>query len=248
MYIQLNNQNIYYQKLGHGKDLIMLHGWKQDVSTFHAISEELKKHFTLWLIDLPGFGRSENPKRAFTVSDFADIIKGFIELKKLKRPHLLGHSVGGNIAIKFASENGELIEKLVLESSSGIRPKKTFLEFVFFLIAKVFHFLVPNVFKIKDEIRRKLYWKLEADYLNAGSLKGTLVNILNENLESSLPKIKNLTLLIWGENDEQVKPKYAKIMYQKIPYSRIEVLEKTSHFPHTENPQKFLYFVVDFLS
>lgn len=248
MYITINNQNIYHQKLGSGKDLIMLHGWKQDVSSFHNVAEKLKKHFTLWLIDLPGFGRSENPKQAFAVSDFAHIIKGFIEQKKLKRPHLLGHSVGGNIAIKFAAENGELINKLVLESSSGIRPKKTFLQFIFFLIAKVSHFLVPNIFKVKDKIRRKLYWKLESDYLNAGSLKGTLVNILNEDLFSSLPKIKNQTLLIWGEDDAQVKLKYARIMYQKIPYSKIEVLEKTGHFPHTESPQKFLYYLIDFLS
>ena len=126
MYTSVNDQSIYYQKLGSGKDLIMLHGWKQDVSTFHNIAEELKKHFTLWLIDLPGFGRSENPKTEFTVSDYADIVAGFIKQNKLAKPHLLGHSVGGNIAIKFASGNGGLIDKLVLESSSGIRPKKTF--------------------------------------------------------------------------------------------------------------------------
>lgn len=248
MYATIKDQDIYYQKLGSGKDLIMLHGWKQDVSTFHNVAQDLKKHFTLWLIDLPGFGRSENPKTSFTVSDYADIVKDFINEKKLHQPHLLGHSVGGNIAIKLAAEYQEVIDKLVLESSSGIRPKKTLLQFVFFLIAKVFHFLVPNIFRIKDKIRRKLYWKLESDYLNAGYLKGTLVNILNEDLLSSLPKIKNQTLLIWGEDDAQVKLKYARIMYQKIPYSRIEILEKTGHFPHTENPQKFLYYLIDFLS
>jgi pimeloyl-ACP methyl ester carboxylesterase len=248
MYISLNGQNIYYQKLGHGKDLIMLHGWKQNVSTFHSVSEILKQHFTLWLIDMPGFGRSENPKENFTVEDYAKIVAEFIKENKIEKPHLLGHSVGGNIAITFAAENGEIIDKLVLESSSGIRPKKTFGKLIIYLLAKIFHFLVPNIFKIKDKIRRKLYWKLESDYLNAGALKGTLINILNENLESSLPKIKNPTLLIWGQNDEQVKVKYAKQMYKAIPNSKLEILENTAHFPHTENPKKFLYYVLDFLN
>ena len=84
MYAKLNNQSIYFQKLGEGKDLIMLHGWKQDVSTFHNVSEILKQHFTLWLIDLPGFGRSENPKKDFKVQDYAEIIKEFIKEQKLQ--------------------------------------------------------------------------------------------------------------------------------------------------------------------
>lgn len=248
MYITLNGQSIYYQKLGEGKDLIMLHGWKQDVSTFHSISEDLKKHFTLWLIDLPGFGRSENPKQAFTITDYAEIVAEFIKDNKLEKPHLLGHSVGGNVAIKLAAEKGELINKLVLESSSGIRPKRGISKIPIYLLAKAFHYLVPNIFKIKDKIRHLVYWKLESDYINAGGLKNTLTNILNDDLTSILPKIKNQTFLIWGVNDQQVNIKYAKIMYRKIPNSKLEILDNTNHFPHTENSGKFLYFVLDFLS
>ena len=89
MYVKINNQEIYYQKLGSGKDLIMLHGWKQDVSTFHNVSEELKKYFSLWLIDLPGFGRSENPKKDFTVEDYSDIIAEFIKINKTIMIHVI---------------------------------------------------------------------------------------------------------------------------------------------------------------
>lgn len=248
MYLKVNNQEIYYQKLGTGKDLILLHGWKQDLSTFHSVAQDLKKHFTLWLIDLPGFGRSENPKKDFTVLDYAETIAEFIKLNKLQKPNLLGHSVGGNIAIKLAAKNGELIDKLVLESSSGIRPKKTFYRNMLFILAKIFKYLTPNFFNIKQRIRKWFYRKLESDYLNAGNLKNTLTNILNEDLTALLPQIKNETLIIWGENDEQVKLKYGKLMYKLIPRSRIEILENTGHFPHVENPGKFLYFVIDYFS
>lgn len=247
MYTVINDQNIYFQKLGKGPDLIMLHGWKQDVSSFHDVAQILKEDFTLYLIDLPGFGRSENPKKPFYVSDYANIVAEFIKENKLEKPNFLGHSVGGNIAIKLASENGDLIDKLVLESSSGIRPKKTFLRHILYLNAKIFKYLIPNFFNLKLKVRRWLYWKLESDYLNAGSLKNTLTNILDEDLTSILSKIKNRTLIIWGENDEQIKSKYGKMIYKLIPNSKFEVLQNTGHFPHVENPQKFLYFVKDFL-
>ncbi len=248
MYITINDQSVYYQKIGEGKDIIMLHGWKQDVSTFHNVAEKLKNHFTLWLIDLPGFGRSEIPKKAFNISNYSDLVIGFIKENKIDKPHLLGHSVGGNISIKLASENGDLIDKLVLESSSGIRPNRGIWRLAIYPLAKAFHYLVPNIFRIKDKIRHLVYWKLEADYINAGSLKNTLTNILNEDLISQLPKIKNETLLIWGSNDQQVKVKYSKIMFKKIPNSKLEILENTSHFPHTENQKMFLYYVLDFLN
>lgn len=169
-------------------------------------------------------------------------------MNNISKPSLLGHSLGGNIAIKLAGENERLIDKLVLESSSGIRPKKGIGRIIFFILAKIFHYLFPNIVSIKDKIRRRFYWKLESDYLNAGNIKNTLVNILSEDLTSYLPKIKNPTLVIWGENDQQVKLRYGKLMYQKIPNSRLEIIEDIGHFPHIENPQRFLYFIVDFLS
>src|SRR3990167_6168945 len=235
MYIILNEQNIYYQKLGRGKDVIMLHGWGQDVASFHNIAQKLKDYFTIYLIDLPGFGRSETPKIAFNIKDFAEIIKDFIIQNELNKPHLLGHSVGGNISIKLAAEHGEIIDRLVLESSSGIRPQGGINRDLVYVLAKTFKFLVPNVAGIKDKIRHNLYCKLESDYINAGGLKDTLTNILSEDLTTSLSKIKNQTLLIWGDNDEQVKITYARKMYKKIPNSRLEVLENVGHFPHIEN-------------
>lgn len=250
MYITLNSQNIYYQKFGKGKDLVMLHGWKQDVSTFHNVAEELKKHFTLWLIDLPGFGRSENPKQAFTVKDYADIVAGFIKENKINKPNLLGHSHGGRTGIKLAANYPEIIEKLILEDAAGIRPKKDTTFYVLFLISKLFRFLIPNIGHLKDRLRRWFYKELESDYLSADELKKTLVNVIKEDLTADIKKIKNETLLVWGENDKNVESdlKAARIMYKLIPKSKLAIIENSGHFPHLDNPQKFLYYVVDFLT
>lgn len=250
MYIKINDQEVYYQKLGEGEDLIMLHGWKQDVSTFHNVSEELKKHFTLWLIDLPGFGRSEKPKKAFSVSDYADIVEEFINLNKLKTPNVLGHSLGGRISIKLASRNPKIIGKLILEDAAGIRPKQDPVKYLIYPFAKIIKLVLPKQFNIREKIRRIIYKRMESDYLSAGPLKETLTNILKEDQTNELPKIKSETLVIWGENDNlnETSTDNAKKMYRKIDKSKLEFIRNSGHFPHTENPQMFLYWVKDFLN
>lgn len=247
MYSSIKNHQIYYQKLGKGKDLIMLHGWGQDVSSFWDVAQQLKDDFTVWLIDLPGFGRSEI-KKDFSVSDYAEIVKGFIEENKIKMPHLLGHSLGGNISIKLTSTHHELIDRLILEGSSGIRPQKTFARIVIIPLAKLFNLLIPEAWGIKKKIRLKFYQSTEGDYINAGPLKKTIANILSEDLSDQLSKIKNETLLLWGENDRSVPLKYARAMYKSIEKSRLEILDDIGHFPHLESPKMFVYFMKDFVS
>lgn len=250
MYIKINDQEIYYQKLGKGKDLIMLHGWKQDVSTFYRVAEILKQHFTLWLIDLPGFGRSEAPKKPFTVSDYAEIVKEFIENNKIRKPNLLGHSLGGRVSIKLTSKYPEIIDKLILEDAAGIQPKQDLIKYLIYPLAKIVKTLIPKSFNLREKLRRSVYRKLESDYLNAGALKETLTNILREDQTNELSQIKNETLIVWGENDNlnETTAANAKIMYRNIKNSRLEFIKNSGHFPHTENSQMFLYWVIDFLT
>lgn len=249
MYLNIDGQNIYYQRVGSGPNLIMLHGWGADVSTWWGVVDLLKNQFTLWLIDLPGFGRSDPPQKPFTVSDYAEIIVGFIKDQGLDKPSLLGHSLGGRVVIKLASHmsSGKVIDKLILESSAGIKPKQDYWKSFIYPVAKLSH-LIPNLFNLKKKVDMAFYRFLESDYLHAGLLKETLANIIEEDLTDELPKIKNETLLIWGEKDptKETSLKNGKKMYQRIKNSRLEVLEGVGHFPHLERPKLLAYYVKEF--
>lgn len=225
----------------------MLHGWGNDVSSFWETAENLKDHFTIYLIDLPGFGRSDTP-RSFTVEDYAQVIKEFIEKFNLTKLNILGHSLGGRISIKLLSKYPQIADKLILESSAGIKPKQDYIKPFLYILAKFFKYFIPNLFNIKQTIRFRIYKNLEADYIHAGKMKQTLTNILDEDLSPDITKIKNDTLLIWGDKDQAVPTKYGRQMYQLIPKSRIEIFENTGHFPHIENKDLFLYLVKDFLT
>lgn len=246
MILSLNGAKVYFQKTGRGKDLILLHGWEKDVSTFWPVVDQLKEDFTLWLIDLPGFGRSRLPKRAMSVADYAKLVACFIRKEHMTKPILLGHSLGGRIAIKLTAANSNLVDKLVLVSSAGIKPKQDNLKFLAYMSTKFIKFFIPNLFNLKKKARYLLYKTLESDYLQAGEMSDTLTNILDEDLTPELPKIKNKTLLIWGEKDKSVPISFGKRMYQLIPNARLEVYESVGHFPYLENPKLFVHHLKDF--
>lgn len=247
MYTTINGQNIYFQKVGKGKNLILIHGWGADASTFWPVVDLLKDNLTLWLIDLPGFGRSELPKKQFSILDFAEIIAEFIKKNEIKKPTVLGHSYGGKIAIKLARTFPDLVDKLILEGSAGIRPEKNLLHFLIFPFVKIAHFLLPDIFHTRSKIRHKLYKKLESDYADAGKMKSIFLKTLKEDSISDLPKIQAEALLIWGEKDRAIPLRYGKKMYQLIKNSKLVIMEDTDHFPHLTWPERFAYYVKDFV-
>ncbi len=253
MYTQINGQNIYYQKTGKGKPLIMLHGWGTDVSNFWPIVDFLKKDFTLWLIDLPGFGKSELPnlpagrQESFSVSDYAKTIAQFIGKNHIGKPAILGHSFGGRVSIKLAGLYPSLINKLILIGSSGIKQEKTLFQILIFPFAKLGNLFMPDIFHLRSRTRQKLYKKLESDYADAGAMKDIFMNTLKEDQITDLPKIGAETLLIWGEEDKAVPLKYGKRMYRLIKNSKLVVMEGERHFPHVTNPKGVASYVKDFV-
>lgn len=247
MYLTINNQKVYFQKVGKGKNLILLHGWGLDSSTFWPTVNLLKDNFTLWLIDLPGFGRSDIPKAAFDTKDYAKIIADFIRKNKISKPIVLGHSFGGKISIRLTNLYPNLMDKLLLVGSSGLKGDSSFESTIAYPLAKIVHYLIPDIFNIKTIIRKKFYRKIESDYENAGVMKGTLLKTIKEDLTDNLKGIEKETLLIWGDSDRAVPLKYGKRMYRLLKNSKLIIMEEQGHFLHIHDPERFANYVKDFV-
>ncbi len=247
MYTKIDNLQVYFQKVGRGGDLIMLHGWGQDVSTFWPSLDLLKDNFTLWLIDLPGFGRSDSPQKTYDTKDYAKVLAEFIKINKIKNPNILGHSFGGKITIKFTALYPYLVNKIILVGASGIKPVPSLRRTLILPLAKIIHFLIPDILNLKTIIRKKFYRKIESDYENAGLMKETLLKTIREDLTEDLKKINNLALIIWGEEDRAVPIRYGIQMYRLIKNSKLVTLEGRGHFLHVHDPERFTYYVKDFI-
>ena len=227
MHININNIALNYKVSGCGPELILLHGWGMNLETFDNLCRELSEDFTVYQIDLPGFGLSDIPY-AFTIDDYVEIINKFINELKIINPVILGHSFGGRIAIKYASIYD--VDKLILVSTPGIKEKFSIKKYIKIKIYKFFKKLKFN-FNMGSN-----------DYRNANSiLKKVLVMAVNYDLTESLLKINVPTLLIYGQKDKTVPLYIGKKLNQLIKGSGLVVVPNCSHFPYVE---KFRYFII----
>ncbi len=123
-FIQYNNSQIFYPIVGQGKPVILLHGFGEDGNIWNAIGNKLSKEFLLIIPDLPGSGKSEILKGVnISMEDYADVIKSILEdalkLEKNKKAAVIGHSMGGYIALAFAEKYPEILDGLGLFHSTA---------------------------------------------------------------------------------------------------------------------------------
>ena len=119
--INIRNININYIQYGSGSDVVLLHGWGQNIAMMKPIGDRLQKNHRITILDFPGFGESEEPKTALTVYDYCEILEELLKKLKVKKPVIMGHSFGGRIAIIYASRNE--VEKVILFGSPCIRKE-----------------------------------------------------------------------------------------------------------------------------
>ena len=109
---------LHFAQAGKGFPLVMLHGNGEDHTYFERQMEPFSQEFWVVCPDTRGHGQSPRGNRAFTLEQFADDLKSFLDGQKIKRCHLLGFSDGGNIALLFALKYPEYVEKLVLNGAN----------------------------------------------------------------------------------------------------------------------------------
>ena len=126
--IEVEGHQIAYEKKGDGPAVVLLHGYVGDWRTFRPQVDALSDEFTVVAWDAPGFGRSSDPPESFRYPEFADCLAEFINALGLRRPHIVGLSFGGGLALEFYRRHPSVPRSLVLASSyagwAGSLPPK----------------------------------------------------------------------------------------------------------------------------
>jgi len=229
----------YYQneKFSRIQPVIFLHGWSSRAMIFGKIFEKCEN---ILAIDLPGFGGSEVPKSAWSLSDYAFFINEFFEKIKIENPIIVGHSFGGSIGIKYCSKYSN-VKKLILIGSAGIR-KKTAKKYFFLIFSKILGVLwhLPIIRNSKGAVRKFFYKLVDSeDYINAGILMDTYKKIISEDLKEDLRKIHTPAILIWGKNDLDTPIQYAKLMHGLLKNSRLYTIPNAGHYVFLDNEAEF---------
>ncbi len=248
MFTQVVAVKVYYEQGGHGKPVLLLHGWGGNSASFKPVFNHLCSQFKVYSPDLPGFGRTSLPPQPWETYDYVHFIVELLAQLEIKKTHIIAHSFGGRIAIILAAEFPALVEKIVLVDSAGIKPKrgvKVWGKIAFAKLLKRLKRLFPGLLGKKLE---RLYSQLGSeDYRQAGKMRATLVKVLRDDLSSLLGKITAPTLLIWGEKDPHTPLYQAKIMNKAIKNSRLVVLKGCGHFSYLEKLPHFCQLVSRFL-
>lgn len=221
----IGNLNLNYIQYGKGKDIVLLHGWGQNIAMMQPLGNELS-NCRITILDFPGFGESEEPKESWTVEDYSNLLHELLTELKIKNPILIGHSFGGRVAIYYASKYP--VEKLALFGSPCIRHKRKSMKEKTLKFAKK----VPGMRKI-SEIAKKYVGS--TDYKNASPImRDTLVKVINQDLSDCARKIECPTLLIWGTLDEAAPIEDARELEKLLKDGALIELAGCTHYAYLE--------------
>ena len=217
------------------KILLFVHGWQADKNNLKAIFNYLQNIYRIISIDLPGFGGSTKPDSKIGSIEYAEYIFEFLDKLNIKKICLVGHSLGGKIGIILAANHKNLVEKLVLIDSAGIRNKRSVIWYIKVYQYKILKFIYKQIFNSEKLINRLKESSGSIDYRNAGVMREILVNITNEDFSDLLSMIDCPVFLYWGEKDKDTPLWMAKKMNRLIKDSALYVVKNGSHFSFLED-------------
>ena len=217
MTINVNGVELYYEKSGSGKPIILLHGNGQDHTIFNGLIEKLSVNYTVYAIDSRDHGKSSKVKKLNYIDKMEDVYQ-FIKELEIKKPAIFGFSDGGIIGLLLAINHPDVLSELIV-GGANTHPSgaKSFLMF----LLKLMHFFTRN---------------------NKHELMLTQPNITNIELNSIITP----TLVVAGKNDF-IKEEHTISMAKNIPGSQLKILEGEDHMSYVSDTEKIYTIITEFL-
>ena len=233
--------NVNFIDEGRGEVIVLLHGWGAKADLYRTVINPLVSDYRVIAPDLPGFGKTSEPSFAYSIEDYAGFVAALLKELGIGKAHLIGHSHGGRTCLELSTgDYGFDIGKIVLLDSAGIPVKKKLSKRIRIRTYKVLKVIVtfapvkkvfPNAL---DRLKKKFG---SADYAAASDImRQSMVKVLPCDYTDKLQLIKNSTLLIWGENDNDTPISCAKVLEKGICDCGLVTIPKAGHFSFAEAP------------
>jgi pimeloyl-ACP methyl ester carboxylesterase len=256
--VEVEGLRIASASAGEGAPLVLLHGGWSDSRLWRWQLDGLAGDFTVTAWDTPGCGRSSDPPGDWSMADYADCLAAWLDAAGIERPHVLGLSWGGALALELYGRHPQVPRSLVLASAyagwAGSLPPEVVAErleraeselarppeeWVASYIPSFLTEAAPP--GLADELLAVMR------DLRAGGTRTMLRAMADTDLREVLPGIEVPTLLLYGEHDVRSPVAVAEEMYAKIPGSRLVVLQGVGHLACVERPDDFNAAVRSFL-
>ncbi len=270
-HLSLHGHDMSYRRAGEGPVLLLLHGIAGSSRTWIPIMELLQSEFTVLAPDFLGHGESAKPLGDYSLGNHASSMRDFLHLLGFDRATVVGQSFGGGVALQFAYQFPERCERLVLVDAGGLgREVNWILRLVSLPAAE---YVLPVVFPVfmrswGDSVFRFLgrlgmhnagateIWRSYRSLTEAEN-RTAFVRTMRAVIDPGGQSVSAMdrlylathmpTLIVWGTNDRIIPLAHAYKAHEAIANSRLEVMEGVGHFPHAENPIRFVEVLKDFL-
>ena len=269
--IILHGHRFSYRRAGNGPLLVLLHGIAGNSATWEDVMRRLSEHHTVIAPDFLGHGESSKPRGDYSLGAYANGIRDLLGALGYERGTIVGHSLGGGVAMQFAYQFPERCERLVLVSSGGLGREVHLLlraaalpgaEAVLPWLCTAGGRTVATMTHVLGRLGLRASTDLEEMWRNFSSLDDPaarhafvhtvrgLIDLGGQRvsatdrlyLAAELP-----TLIVWGERDPLIPVRHAHVAHERIPGSRLAVFPGAGHFPYRDDPQRFAALVLDFV-
>jgi pimeloyl-ACP methyl ester carboxylesterase len=271
-HVELHGDRVAYRVAGEGPVLLLVHGITSDASVWERVMPGLARSHTVIAPDLPGHGESGKPKGDYSLGAHACCLRDLLLALGHDRATLVGHSLGGGIAMQFSYQFPEMCERLVLVDSGGLGREVSVLlraaslpgsELVLpVLAASRLLDVGARLGGALDRIGLRLGTDLEQmarghNTLSDGASRAAFLHTLRAVVDAGGQRVDARNrlylaervplLLVWGERDSIIPVSHGRAAHAALRSSRLEVLERSGHFPQLDEPECFLEVLLDFV-
>ena len=253
---------LHYESIGHGKPLILLHGWINSWSVWRDAMIALSKtgQFRVYALDFWGFGDSAKGQDLsssyFKIEAFSTMVDEFMETLGITEAPIFGHSMGGTVALKIALMYPARVTQVAIAGSPIVGDSlNIFLQLAGYgRIAKLiwrYPFVLRSIMHIllagDSKPTRKMIFR-DVQQTTIESFFRSIGDLRNTDLRQELTSVTIPTLGIFGKNDKIVSPNNANLLSEAIPHAQVEIMNESRHFPMLDEPAVFLTVLEKFLN
>ncbi|HUZ28316.1 MAG TPA: alpha/beta hydrolase [Solirubrobacteraceae bacterium] len=271
--ITLHGHKVSYSTAGEGKEVVLLlHGIVGCAAQWDQVVPLLAERYTVVAPDLLGHGESAKPRGDYSLGAYAASVRDLLVALGHRRASVVGHSLGGGVAMQFSYEYPPFAERLVLVSSGGLgREVHPMLraatlpgsELVLPVIAhERLHGVAGALAGALGRVGLRTGSDLAEMAKGYGSLadagaRQAFIHTLRAVLDIRGQRVSATdrlylaellpSLIIWGERDPLIPATHAQIAHAALPGSRLEIFAEAGHFPQLSDPVRFAYTLIDFI-
>jgi pimeloyl-ACP methyl ester carboxylesterase len=262
--LSLHGHRVNFNIAGQGPPVVLIHGVAGRASQWDQTAQLLAEHHTVIAPDLLGHGDSAKPRGDYSLGAHASGIRDLLVALDIEHASVVGHSLGGGIAMQFAYQFPERCERLVLVSSGGLGEEVHPLlraatlpgsELVLPLLAH------PRVLEVGAIIPRALgrvgfrtrtdLTEMARGYqsLSNAEARSAFIHTVRAVIDARGQRInasdrlylasRMPSLIVWGRHDRIIPVEHAQPAHELMPGSRLELFDEAGHFPHLDDPLRF---------